>query len=62
MSRINYYGFVKYSNILKYWNRYAWASSVASDQMPPDTASDQNLHCLPLIQQFIDTLTGGKMD
>ena len=27
-----------------------------------DAASDQGLHCLPLIQQFLETPQGCKMD
>ena len=36
----------------KYLNRQAWANSVDLDQMQHKTASDQNLHYLPLIQQY----------
>ena len=28
---------------------------------PQNVDSNQNLHCLPLIQQFLDTSTGSKM-
>ena len=31
------------------------------DQMLQNAASDQGLHSLPLIQQFLDSLTGNKM-
>ena len=34
---------------------------VDPDQMPHNVASDQGLHYLPLIQQFLDTSTGIKM-
>ena len=30
------------------------------DKNNQNVASDLGLHCLPLIQQFLDTLTGGK--
>ena len=36
--------------------------SVAPDQMPHSVASDQGLHCLQLIQQFLDRSTGSKLD
>ena len=33
--------------------RQTWANGVNPEQMPQNmAASDQNLHCLPLIQQF----------
>ena len=35
---------------------------VDPDQMPQNVASDQGLHCLPLIQQFLDTSTDSKID
>ena len=37
------------------YERQAWANSVDPDQMPQNVASDQGLHCLPFIQQFLDT-------
>ena len=39
----------------KYSDRQAWANSVHPDEMPQNVASHQGLHCLPLIQKFIDT-------
>ena len=33
-------------------NRQAWANSVDPDKTQKDVASHQDLHCLPLIQQF----------
>ena len=42
-------------------DRQAWANSVDPDQTPRSAASDQGLHCLPLIQQFY-IFTGSKMD
>ena len=35
-----------------YSERQAWANSVDPDQAPQNAASDQGLHCLPLIKQF----------
>ena len=32
------------------------------DQMTPNMASDQGLHCLPLIQWFLVAWTGSQMD
>ena len=32
--------------------------SIAPDQMLQNVASSQDLHCLPLIQQFLGTWTG----
>ena len=37
---------------LSYSERQVWANIVDRDQMPQYAASDQGLHCLPLIQQF----------
>ena len=45
-----------------YWDRQARANSVDSDNMPNSVASDQDLHCLLLIQQFLKTSTPSKMD
>ena len=39
-----------------------WANNADPDQMPQNAASDLGLHCLPLIQQVLDTSTGIKMD
>ena len=33
-----------------YWDRQAWGNSVDPDQMQHNVATDQSLHCLPLIQ------------
>ena len=32
-----------------YWDSYAFANNLEPDQMPQNVASDQGLHCLPLI-------------
>ena len=45
-----------------FWDRQAWVNSVDPDQKLMNLASDQGLHCLPLIQQFLDMLTGSQMD
>ena len=42
-----------YRNNLKYWDRLAFANSIDPDQMPQNVASDQGLHCLLYIQQYI---------
>ena len=42
-----------YCIYLKYWKRQAGAISVDSDQMMQNLASDQGLHCLSFIQQFL---------
>ena len=39
----------------KYLDRHACANSVDSDQMLQNGVSDQDLHRLPLIQQFLDS-------
>ena len=46
----------------KYLDRQAWANCVNPDQMPQNVASDQDLHCLPLIHHLLDTSTGSRMD
>ena len=38
-----------------YLVKHAWANSVDPDEMPQNAASHQGLHCLPLIQLFLDT-------
>ena len=48
--------------ILQYWNRQAWANSIDPDQMLQNMLSDQGLHCLPLIQQFLDIFTASKLN
>ena len=40
----------------------ALANSVEPDQMPQNMMSNQGLHCLPLIQQFLNPSTGSKKD
>ena len=38
-----------------YSDRQAWANGVEPDEMLQNAASHQDLHCLTLIQQFLDT-------
>ena len=44
-----------------YLDRQAWANTVDPDEMPQNVASHQGLHCLPLIQQLLDTTSGSKL-
>ena len=44
-----------------YLDRQAWANSVDPDEMPQNVASQQGLHCLLLIQQFLDTALDSKL-
>ena len=37
-------------------------NSIDPDQMLQNVASAKGLYCLPLIQMFLDTSTGSKMD
>ena len=43
-----------------YSDKKVWANSVVPDQTPQIVASDQGLHCLPLIQQFLDKSGGSE--
>ena len=45
----------------KYLDRQAWANSVDPDEMLQNAASHQDLHCLSLIQQILDTTSGNKL-
>ena len=51
-----------YISYPKYWDRQVWVNSADPDQMPQNVASDQGLHCLSLIQQFLDKSEASKMD
>ena len=42
---------VMYRNSPNYWDRQALANSVDPDQTSQNAASDQGLHCLPLVHQ-----------
>ena len=44
-----------------YSDRQAWANSIDPDEMPQNAASHVGLHCLPLIQQFLDTPSGSEL-
>ena len=50
-----------YSIYRMYSDRQAWANSVNPDVTQQNTASNLGLHCLPLIQQFIDTTSVSKL-
>ena len=45
-----------------YSDREACKNSEDPDQMLHNVASDQSLHCLPLIQVVVDTSTSSEMD
>ena len=45
--------------VFKFLDRQARANHVDPDQMPHSVASDQDLHCLAFIQQFLDTYQQG---
>ena len=44
-----------------YSDRQAWANSVDPDETPQNAASHLGLHCLQLIQQFLDTTSGSEL-
>ena len=44
-----------------YSDRHAWANSVDPDETPQNAASHQGLHCLLIVQQFLDTTSGSKL-
>ena len=44
-----------------YLDRQALAKSVNPDEMLQNVASHQGLHRLPLLQQFLDTVSGSKL-
>ena len=43
-----------------YSDRQARANSIDPDETPQNTASHLGQHCLPLIQQFVDTSSGSS--
>ena len=47
---------------LSFLDKHAWANNVDPDQMPKNVASDLSLHCLPLMDQYLDSLAGTKID
>ena len=44
-----------------YSDRQAWANNLDPDETPQNAASHLGLHCLPLIQQFLDTTLGSEL-
>ena len=44
-----------------YSDRQAWANSVDPDETPQNAASRQGLHCLLLIQHFLDKTSGSEL-
>ena len=53
--------FKTYSIYRIFSDRQAWANSVDPDEKLQNAASHQGLHCLPLIQPFLDTASGSKL-
>ena len=45
-----------------YSDALAWANSIDPDQTPQNAAFDKGLHCLPLVQKFLDTPPDSKKD
>ena len=43
-----------------YSDRQAWANSIDPDKTPQN-ASHLGVHCLPLIQHFLDTTSGSEL-
>ena len=41
----------------QYWDRQVQANNANPDHIPQNVASDQDLHCLSIFQQFLDRLT-----
>ena len=44
-----------------YLDRQACANSLDLDETPQNVVSHQGLHCLPLVQQFLNTTSGSKL-
>ena len=55
---VNTVAILLYHNSPNYWDRQAWANSIVPDQMLQNAASDQGLHCLPLLQQYFKQING----
>ena len=55
--RVNHY----YRIYHMYLDRQAWANSVDPDETPQNAASHLSLHCLPLIQQYLDTTSCSEL-
>ena len=54
-------GLKTYQIYRMYWDSQGWPNSVAPNEMLQNATSHQGLHCLPLIQQFLDTALGSKL-
>ena len=44
-----------------YWDRQARENNIDPDEMPQNGTSHQGLHCLPLIQQFLDAILDSEL-
>ena len=55
MPQKNMFAIYMYCIYPKYWCREELANNVDTDQITHSVASDQDLHCFQLIQQFLDT-------
>ena len=44
-----------------YSDKQTWANSIDPNETPQNAASQQGLHCLPLIQQFLDRTSDSKL-
>ena len=51
-----------YHDNSKHWDSQAWVNNVDTDQILQNTAYDQSLYCLALLQQVFYTWRGSKMD
>ena len=56
--KLNYRIYRMYSDRQASW---AWAKSVDPDETPQIAASHQDLHCLQLIQHFLETTSSSKL-
>ena len=52
----------KYHIYPEYWDGQTSANSVDSEQMLQNAASDQGLHCVQLVQQFLDMSSSSKIE
>ena len=57
----NFYMGIYFCIYPKYSDKEAWANGVDPDQMQ-NVACDQGQHCLPLIQQFLDSKSCNEID
>ena len=51
-----------FTTIMQSDRQLAWANIVEPNQLLQNALSDQDLHCLPFIQQFIDTSAHSKVN